>query len=601
MKTIRKSILIVIFGLACFKSQSQSGVDNIANLLNGRWYYTKFTGGITGETTYFTPFAGDSLLISRIPATDSISWKVYSECRVVTDYKFLLRWGTYYNGWVLSINNFEIMFELAQNSFTTYMTENVSTYSRIDTFTLHEPPKIIGTTDGSHCGPGEVRLEATSNVGMVNWYTVPAGDTAIATGTTYITPLLDSSTVFYVEATDNGCITPARTAVTANTTDCSGVDSVASLLSGRWYYTRRAGGYFGEITYFTPTAGDSIVIDRIAGKDSIIWKSYQHCKLLDLRKYKIENRISILTQTKVWMLFNDNGTYSIEVLKIPEGDWLQLGEQYYDGYGYRYERIDTFTMHKPPEIIGTTDSSRCGTGKVTLSATANPGTIYWYTVPVEGVAIATGTNFVTQALTATTVYYADAIYYGCATPTRKAVTAVINDPVITSITGGSRCGPGEVTLGASADTGIINWYIFPTGDTAIGTGVIFITPALTNTTVYYADATYNGCTTLARTAITASIITGDTCQTKTDDPFLSGRIKMYPNPTSGKLEILIREYIDSSFKIELFDNRGSLIKTISFIKNEKNIQIDLSEFPAGLYHLKFETNNGTYRHKIIKE
>ncbi|WP_299535372.1 hypothetical protein [Ulvibacterium sp.] len=81
-------------------------------------------------------------------------------------------------------------------------------------------------------------------------------------------------------------------------------------------------------------------------------------------------------------------------------------------------------------------------------------------------------------------------------------------PTITSTTPGSRCGPGTVTLGATASAGTINWYASAVGGSSLGTGTSFVTPSISSTTTYYVDATSSGCTTAARTAITATVNTG---------------------------------------------------------------------------------------------
>ncbi len=62
-----------------------------------------------------------------------------------------------------------------------------------------------------------------------------------------------------------------------------------------------------------------------------------------------------------------------------------------------------------PTITGTTPASRCGTGTVNLSATANPGAdVKWYAANSGGTALYTGTTFTTPSISATTTYYAAA-------------------------------------------------------------------------------------------------------------------------------------------------------------------------------------------------
>ncbi|MEO2050336.1 MAG: gliding motility-associated C-terminal domain-containing protein, partial [Allomuricauda sp.] len=94
-------------------------------------------------------------------------------------------------------------------------------------------------------------------------------------------------------------------------------------------------------------------------------------------------------------------------------------------------------------------------------------------------------------------FYYDSVN-DCASPVLP-VTLVRNfTPTIDSTTDASRCGPGSVTLSASAtvaDSSSItyNWYDAPTGGNLIGSGANFITPDITETTSFYVAARANGC------------------------------------------------------------------------------------------------------------
>ncbi|MGC8824060.1 MAG: immunoglobulin domain-containing protein [Bacteroidales bacterium] len=70
-------------------------------------------------------------------------------------------------------------------------------------------PSITSVTNGSSCGPGTVTLSATANppTATLYWYTQLSGGTSIGTGTNFVTPSLDTTTNYYVEAqTTPGCI-----------------------------------------------------------------------------------------------------------------------------------------------------------------------------------------------------------------------------------------------------------------------------------------------------------------------------------------------------------------------------------------------------------
>ena len=171
-----------------------------------------------------------------------------------------------------------------------------------------------------------------------------------------------------------------------------------------------------------------------------------------------------------------------------------------------------------PTITGTTPDSRCGTGTVTLGATALAGTIHWYAASTGGLSLGTGTSFTTPALSSTTTYWVDATDGDCTTGTRSSVTATVNTiPTITDTTPDSRCGTGTVTLGATASAGTIHWYAASTGGSSLGTGTSFTTPSLSSTTTYWVDATDGDCTTGTRSSVTATVNTIPTITGTTPD------------------------------------------------------------------------------------
>jgi hypothetical protein len=77
-------------------------------------------------------------------------------------------------------------------------------------------PSTISTTPGTNCGPGVIALSANvSGGGIINWYSGITGGPSLSTGSNFITPLLSTTTTYYVENTENGCTSSPRIAVTA--------------------------------------------------------------------------------------------------------------------------------------------------------------------------------------------------------------------------------------------------------------------------------------------------------------------------------------------------------------------------------------------------
>jgi len=70
-------------------------------------------------------------------------------------------------------------------------------FSNTVTVTVNNPT-VTGTTPGSRCGVGTVNLAATGS--NVKWYANASGGTSLASGSPFTTPVISSSTTFYVSA-----------------------------------------------------------------------------------------------------------------------------------------------------------------------------------------------------------------------------------------------------------------------------------------------------------------------------------------------------------------------------------------------------------------
>ncbi len=132
--------------------------------------------------------------------------------------------------------------------------------------------------------------------------------------------------------------------------------------------------------------------------------------------------------------------------------------------------------------------TNCGPGIVLLSATATDP-ISWYDATSNGLLLGTGNSFSSPYLNATTVYYAVA---GNVCPSAPvSISAIINSTAPPTVTSQSACGPASVTLTATSASPI-EWYSAATGGTLVGTGANFLTPVLSSTATYYAQAV-NAC------------------------------------------------------------------------------------------------------------
>jgi len=351
------------------------------------------------------------------------------------------------------------------------------------------PPSITGTTPLSRCDAGTVVLGASASSGTINWYSSSTGGSSLQTGTSFTTPSINSTTTYYVDATNNGCTSSSRTAIVAtvnttptitNTTPLSRCDAGTVALG--------ASASSGTINWYSSSTGGS-----------------------SLQTGTSFTTASINATTTYYVDATNNGCTSSSRTAI------------------------VATVNTTPSITSTTPLSRCDAGTVALGASASSGTINWFSSSTGGSSLQTGTSFTTPSINATTTYYVDATNNGCTSSSRTAVLATVNTtPSISGTTPLSRCDAGTVALGASASSGTINWYSSSTGGSSLQTGTSFTTPSINATTTYYVDATNNGCTSSSRTAVVAEVnasptITGTTPLSRCDE----GTVALEATPSAG--------------------------------------------------------------------
>ena len=75
-------------------------------------------------------------------------------------------------------------------------------------------PAIISITDDTICFNQSGNLVAESDIGIINWYDQPTGGTILNTGNSFITPIVSSTTTYYLEAVTSTCTSSARTPIT---------------------------------------------------------------------------------------------------------------------------------------------------------------------------------------------------------------------------------------------------------------------------------------------------------------------------------------------------------------------------------------------------
>lgn len=189
--------------------------------------------------------------------------------------------------------------------------------------------------------------------------------------------------------------------------------------------------------------------------------------------------------------------------------------------------------------------SICGSGTVSLTATASPGAVIrWYDAQIGGSLLQTGTSqtdtYTTGNLSATTTYWIEAYNatFNCISP-REAIVATVNTipTTPTGAVGASVCVNNTATLSATPPAGCtIDWYDTPTNGSLLASGAnSYTTPSLSATKIYYAEArnTTTGCKSASRLAVTATVIPLPSIIATPSGTTLNGNIPASATPSTG--------------------------------------------------------------------
>ena len=227
--------------------------------------------------------------------------------------------------------------------------------------------------------------------------------------------------------------------------------------------------------------------------------------------------------TYQWQVSSDSGS-SFSNISGAIASQLSVNNITYGMNGYQYRcvingacTVNVFSSNVSlsltslPNSPSGVDASRCGTGTLTLSASAGVNeTIDWYAASSGGTLLTTGTSYTTPSISITTTYYAasrstsTACVSGSRTPVIASVIAYPSAPLAI---GGSGCGTGTVTIAATPGNGeSINWYAASSGGNALLTNSnSFTSPVISATTTYYAAANKSNCLSVTRSAVIAIV------------------------------------------------------------------------------------------------
>jgi len=245
------------------------------------------------------------------------------------------------------------------------------------------------------------------------------------------------------------------------------------------------------------------------------------------------------------------------------------------------------TVNTVPVVTLSGNNAFCA-GDSTLLTGSSGGTSQWY---LNGAPIS-GANSNTYYATMAGIYnMTKTNLNGCMDSSSVGITVTVNAlPTVTvslpydtvCLTGGSLVLSGQSPMGGTwSGNGVTDTIFDPT---AAGLGVHAIM-------YMYTDS--NGCSGMS----TDSLLV-DAC-TNIVTAQLSGGVNVYPNPSSGVLNIELSFVPASPVKVELLNELGQLVD--AFMMSDVRRQVDLTSLEGGMYVLRVIEGNKVSLHKIVKQ
>jgi hypothetical protein len=328
---------------------------------------------------------------------------------------------------------------------------------------LTDPGSPTAPVHAARCGQGTLTLSASigTNGTTLRWYATTTGGSALFTGTSFTTPSISATTVYYASTYNatTGCENSSgRIAVTA-TVNSLPVSPVVTNVA-------RCGSGSITLTAAPVTGGEEVrwYADQTGGSALGTGNSFNTPSLTSSANYYVS-------------IYNTVTTCESQPRTLVAA-----------------------IINSVPEVPTTTTFMRCGTGSITLTATpgSNGNVIRWYSASTGGTLITEANSYTTPSISATTNYYISSFNTatGCeSNQPRIMVAATVSAfPIAPTASATARYGPGPVTLVASpgANGTSIRWYTAATGGSPLADGNSFITPELSANTSYYATSISNG-------------------------------------------------------------------------------------------------------------
>jgi gliding motility-associated-like protein len=391
-----------------------------------------------------------------------------------------------------------------------------------------DAPTIQGPVNT--CIGTSVTLTAIApNNAIFEWYSQPTGGAPLIISPVYTTPILNTTTRYYIQAIINGCIgprteyqvtvNPALAAPTVSApTACAGIPStlqVTSPIPGgnyRWYATATSTTVLSSAPTFSPTltAAAQFFVDvevngcvspRTAVNVSV--NPTPAAPNVNTVLPICEGQLTTITANGPGSSYNwyqdasggvalltNSATFNTPILTTSKSYYV---ETIVNGCASPRTEVVVTVLAAPlaPTIAG--NITLCAGSSTTLTASGTGTTYEWFDAASGGNLVASGKTFTTPILTANTSYFVQISANGCSS-TRTSVDITVNP-----ISAGPTFNPvppvcaGNPALITASGTGTLRWFDVAVGGTLLGTGASYVTPPLSSNTSYWIEADNGTC------------------------------------------------------------------------------------------------------------
>jgi len=86
-----------------------------------------------------------------------------------------------------------------------------------------------------------------------------------------------------------------------------------------------------------------------------------------------------------------------------------------------------------------------------------------------------------------------------------------------------------------------------------------------------------------------------------EDNSIKNKIEVFPNPTKDLFYVTINKPFNNDFKVEICNSFGQVLQTILKQQRDNKFSVDLTNFPKGIYVIRFSDKEGYFNCKIVKQ